>query len=107
VLLPEAFPGASVRRGARDLSLAAFVGIGIFVFTSLYLQWVVGLSPLRAGLWTSPMALALLAGSLLTPAIARVRPALVIAASLLLAAIGFALLGRLGGRVEPRPLRRR
>jgi len=78
-------------------ALAAFVGLGIFVVTSQYLQWVLGLSPLRAGLFTAPSALALIAGSLVTPALARrVCPALVIAGGLVVAAAGFALLGRLG-----------
>lgn len=78
-------------------ALAAFVGLGVFVTTSQYLQWVLGLSPLQAGLCTAPFALALIAGSLLTPVVARqVRPAFVIAGGLVVAAAGFALLGRLG-----------
>lgn len=77
-------------------ALSAFVGLGIFVFTSQYLQWVLGFSPLRAGLFTAPSALALIAGSLLTPIVARrVRPRVVVAAALAVAAAGFALLGRL------------
>jgi MFS transporter, DHA2 family, multidrug resistance protein len=77
-------------------ALAAFVALGVFVLTSQYLQWVLGLSPLQAGLCTAPLALAFIAGSLLTPVIARrVRPGLVIAAGLAVAAVGFALLARL------------
>ena len=72
----------AIQRGARDFyGLSSFVTLGVFVFTSQYLQLVLGLSPLRAGLCMAPFARAFIAGSLLTPAIARrVRPALVIAA---------------------------
>jgi MFS transporter, DHA2 family, multidrug resistance protein len=77
-------------------ALAAFVALGVFVLASQYLQWVQGLSPLQAGLCTVPLALAFIVGSLLTPVIARrVRPAWVIAGGLVVAAAGFALLGRL------------
>ncbi|HET7787540.1 MAG TPA: MFS transporter [Myxococcales bacterium] len=76
--------------------LAAFAALGVFVCTAQYAQWVLGLSPLRAGLCTVPFALALIAGSLLTPAAARrFRPASVIASGFVVAAAGFVLLGRL------------
>jgi DHA2 family multidrug resistance protein-like MFS transporter len=76
--------------------LSSFVTLGVFVFTSQYLQLVLGLSPLHAGLCMAPFAGAFIFGSLLTPAIARrVRPALVIACGLALAAAGFTLLARL------------
>ncbi len=99
-LTPSSISGSSARRrSARALAtyaFAAFIGLGIFVFTSQYLQWVLGFSPLRAGLWTLPFALPLILGSLLAPVVARrVRPALVIAAGLVVAAVGYALLARL------------
>jgi DHA2 family multidrug resistance protein-like MFS transporter len=86
------------RERAFSTSLAAntlglFVLGGTFFFSTQYLQLVLGLSPLRAGLWTAPSFVALIAGSLLTPAIVRrVRPAFVMAAGLALAAVGFGLL---------------
>ncbi|MEX0816401.1 MAG: MFS transporter [Gaiellales bacterium] len=80
---------------AFSASLATY-GVGIFLvfggflFLPQYLQLVLGLSPLEAGLWTLPWALAFIVGSMLTPRIVRsVRPAFVMAAGLALAALGF------------------
>ena len=71
-----------------------FVGFGIFLFIAQYLQSVLGLSPLKAGLWTVPWAAGFIVGSMLTPLFARhVRPAFVMAAGLVLAAVGFGVLG--------------
>src|SRR5687768_3295870 len=65
----------------------------VFLFIAQYLQSVLGLSPLQAGLWGLPSALAFIAGSMLTPAIVRrVRPAYVIAGGMACAAAGFLLL---------------
>jgi MFS transporter, DHA2 family, multidrug resistance protein len=82
---------------AFSASLATY-GLGIlvvfggFLFLPQYLQLVLGLSPLEAGLWTLPWALAFIVGSNLTPVIVRrVRPAYVMAAGLALAAMGFAV----------------
>jgi len=73
--------------------LACFVAFGAYVFIAQYLQLVVGLSPLQAGLWTVPSMLAFVAGSMLVPPIARrFRPAHVVAGGLLLAAGGFGVL---------------
>src|SRR5215208_3372157 len=73
--------------------LSIFVIAGIFFFIAQYLQLVLGLSPLVAGLWTLPSAGGLVAGSMLAPLVARqVRPAFVMAASLALSAVGFGLL---------------
>lgn len=74
-------------------ALATFVAFGVFVFTAQYLQLVLRLSPLRAGVYTAPFAAAFIVGSLLTPAIVRrIRPALVMAAGLGVAALGFGVL---------------
>ncbi len=65
----------------------------VFLFIAQYLQSVLGLSPLAAGLWGLPSAFAFIAGSMLTPAIVRrVRPAHVIAGGMACAAAGFLLL---------------
>jgi DHA2 family multidrug resistance protein-like MFS transporter len=77
--------------------LSFFVGFGALLFVAQYLQLVLGLSPLRAGLWMLPSAAALILGSMLTPVLARwLRPVTVIAGGLALAAAGFLLLTRLG-----------
>jgi DHA2 family multidrug resistance protein-like MFS transporter len=81
-------------------SLATY-GFGIivlfggFLFIPQYLQLVRGLSPLQAGLWSMPWAIAFIVGSTLTPIIVRrVRPAFLMAAGLALAAPGFAVFTR-------------
>jgi DHA2 family multidrug resistance protein-like MFS transporter len=75
--------------------LSIFIMIGGFLFLPQYLQLVLGLPPLEAGLWTLPWALSLVVGSLLTPLLVRrVRPALLMAAGLAVAAAGFAAFAR-------------
>lgn len=65
----------------------------IMLFISQYLQLVLGLSPLRAGLWLLPGVAASVVGFMLAPLIAqRIRPAPLIAAGLLLSAIGMLLI---------------
>jgi MFS transporter, DHA2 family, multidrug resistance protein len=83
-------------------SLATY-GFGIivlfggFLFLPQYLQLVLGLSPLRAGLWSVPWAVAFIIGSMLTPVIVRrVRPAYVMAAGLALASPGFWVFTQVG-----------
>jgi MFS transporter, DHA2 family, multidrug resistance protein len=59
---------------------------------------VLGLSPLHAGVWTTPFAAAFIVGSMLTPVIVRrVRPAYVMVGGLALAAVGFGVLTQVGG----------
>jgi len=71
-------------------ALGILVVFGGFLFLPQYLQLVLGLSPLQAGLWMVPWAGAFIVGSMLTPLIVRrVRPAFVMAAGLALAAAGF------------------
>jgi MFS transporter, DHA2 family, multidrug resistance protein len=74
-----------------------FAGFGTFLFIAQYLQLVLGLSPLEAGLWSAPGSLAFVVGSNLAPRIVRrVRPALVVAGGLLIAAAGFGLVTQVG-----------
>jgi DHA2 family multidrug resistance protein-like MFS transporter len=78
-------------------ALASFIALGEFVFLAQYLQMVLGLSPLRAGLWTTPFAGAFIIGSQLTPFIARrVQPAFVIVAGLAVSSLGFGALSQVG-----------
>jgi MFS transporter, DHA2 family, multidrug resistance protein len=77
-------------------TLTTLVVFGSYVFVAQYLQMVIGLSPLRAGLWMLPGSLGVIAGSLLAPAIVRrVHPAFVMGGGLSLAAIGFGVLTQL------------
>src|SRR5215216_4630582 len=74
-------------------ALSIFVIAGIFLFIAQYLQLVLGLSPMVAGLWTVPSSGGLIAGSMLAPLIVRrVRPAFVMAWGLALSAFGFGML---------------
>ena len=77
--------------------LSFFVGFGTLLFIAQYLQLVLGLSPLAAGLWMLPASAGFILGSMLTPVLVRrIRPALVMAASLALAAAGLGLFTQLG-----------
>ncbi len=76
--------------------LSFFVGFGALLFIAQYLQLVLGLSPLAAGLWMLPSSGGFILGSLVTPLLVRrVRPAVVMAAGMALAAVGLGLFTRL------------
>jgi DHA2 family multidrug resistance protein-like MFS transporter len=77
--------------------LSFFVGFGTLLFITQYLQLVLGLSPLAAGLWMLPSSAGFILGSMLTPMLARrIRPAFVLAAGLTLGAVGLGLFTLLG-----------
>jgi DHA2 family multidrug resistance protein-like MFS transporter len=77
--------------------LSFFTGFGALLFIAQYLQLVLGLSPLAAGLWMLPSSAGSVLGSMLTPVLARrVRPGYVMTAGLVLAAAGLGLFTRLG-----------
>ena len=91
------------RSAAFSMSLAVnvfgfFVAFGSFLLIAQYLQLVLGLSPLAAGLWTAPSSLGFIGGSMLAPVLAaRIRPALVMAGGLAIAALGFAAVTQASG----------
>jgi DHA2 family multidrug resistance protein-like MFS transporter len=73
--------------------LGIFVAVGYFLFVAQYLQLVLGLSPLEAGLWSLPSAVGFIVGSNLAPRIVlRFRPSTVIAAGFVAAAVGLVML---------------
>ena len=77
--------------------LTIFVAIGYFLFVAQYLQLVVGLSPLLAGLCSVPSAIGFIVGSnLAPPLVRRYRPANVMGVGLALAAVGLVLLTQVG-----------
>jgi DHA2 family multidrug resistance protein-like MFS transporter len=77
--------------------LAVFVLIGYFLFVAQFLQLVLGLPPLEAGLWSLPSAIGFIVGSNLAPRIVRrVRPAYLMAGGLLVGAAGLLLLAQIG-----------
>lgn len=84
-------PALSVALAINALDF--LVGFGILVLVAQYLQLVLGLSPLQAGLWGVPAGLGFVAGSLLTSPLLKVlRPAYVLGAGLVLGAAGLALM---------------
>jgi DHA2 family multidrug resistance protein-like MFS transporter len=79
-------------------TLGIFVAFGTFLFTSQYLQLVLGFSPLEAGLWTLPSSLGFIVGSMSAPALVRrVRPAFVMGGGLAVVAVGLLLMTQVEG----------
>ena len=79
-------------------TLGTFFIFGAFLFVGQYLQVALELSPLRAGLWTLPMMLSFIAGSMLAPLLARrFDPGRVMAAGLVLTAVGFGVSSQIDG----------
>jgi MFS transporter, DHA2 family, multidrug resistance protein len=78
--------------------LGVLVAFGYFLFISQYLQLVLGMGPLEAGLWTMPSGLAFMLSSTLAPRIVRkVHPAYVMAGGLFVAALACLMLTQIGG----------
>ena len=90
------------RRPAFSTALAVnllglFTVIGTFFFIAQYLQLVMGLSPLDAGLFLAPSGITFAAGSMLAPVLVRHHAhGTIVAWAFVLAAIGFAILTQLG-----------
>jgi DHA2 family multidrug resistance protein-like MFS transporter len=77
--------------------LTIFVAIGYFLFVAQYLQLVLGLTPLVAGLCSVPSAIGFIVGSNAAPILTRrLRPAFVMGGALVLAAIGLVVLSQVG-----------
>lgn len=78
---------------------------GMMLFASQYLQLVIGLSPLHAGLWTLPGVAGMIVMMLVSPILARrIRPVRLITAGLALAVPGVLLLARLDASSGALPL---
>ncbi|WP_157248673.1 MFS transporter [Nonomuraea typhae] len=84
--------------GALGVFMLSAIALGgVYLLFTQYLQLVAGLSPLEAGLWILPAALALVAVSTLSPVLARrVRPAYVISGGALLSVLGYLLMTQVG-----------
>ncbi|WP_329032083.1 MFS transporter [Streptomyces sp. NBC_01725] len=84
------------------MGLALFVMSGSQFFIAQYLQMVVGLSPLEAGLASLPGSLGGVAGSLLAPVALRwMRAAYAMTGGLVIAAAGFVVLAQAGADSGP------
>ena len=91
-----AFSGAI---GVNLLSVVALVG-GLF-FVSQYLQLVLALSPLDAGLVLVPgLAAMIVSGLVIVPIARRVRPSIVVPVALLISAAGYAGAALGGARLD-------
>ena len=78
--------------GTVTMMLWGFGVLGIYFFTALYLQNVLGFSPTKAGLAFVPMALAVVVFSVLAaPIVARIGAHRAVAGGMLLMAAGLAL----------------
>jgi MFS transporter, DHA2 family, multidrug resistance protein len=92
------FRRAKFSAAMASYGLSCLAMFGVYIFVAQYLQLVAGLSPLHAGLATVPWALGFIAGSLLAPRAARrFTSVAILAAGLLVAALGFGSLTMVGG----------
>ena len=83
--------------GTVTMMLWGFGVFGIYFFTALYLQDILGFSPTKAGLAFVPMALAVVVFSgLAGPIAARIRTAGAVAGGMLVMAVGLILFALLG-----------
>lgn len=89
-------PAFSAALAVYGLSCMAMFGVSLFI--AQFLQLVLQLSPLHAGLATAPWALAFVAGSLAAPRLARhVPPLSVLVGGMVVAAAGFGIMAFVGG----------
>ena len=83
--------------GTGTMMIWAFGILGIYFFTSLYLQQTLGFSPLKAGLAFVPMALCVAVFAIIAPQVgARAGAHRTVAFGMLLMVIGLILFARLG-----------
>jgi EmrB/QacA subfamily drug resistance transporter len=84
--------------GTVTMMVWAFGIFGIYFFTSIYLQDILGFSPTKAGLTFVPMALCMaLAATLASSIYPRIGTARTVAAGMLAMAAGLYLISNLGG----------
>ena len=92
------FARPALRGALLVMLLGGMVLGGVFLVVTQYLQLVVGLSPLAAGLATLPGTVAMLAGVMAgAPLAARIPPVWVIAGGMLLGAAGLVAVALAGG----------
>lgn len=79
-----------------------FVIFGTFLFIAQYLQLVLGMGPLEAGLWTAPSGVVFALGSVAAPFLVRqFPPHVVIASGFMISATGFLILTQVGATQGP------
>jgi len=91
---PALFSNVRLVGALASYTVGTFIGFGIFLFTSQYLQLVKGLSPLAAGVASLPIAAGFTIGSFASPVIARRAGAVpLMIAGFVGSALAFAVLG--------------
>lgn len=91
------FRNSTFRSVVTIFLLVGVIQAGAFLMINLYLQLVAGLSTLEAGLRLLPSALAMVAATLAAPRIAtRIPQASVMAAALVIAAVGYGVIALVG-----------
>ncbi|MER6952155.1 MFS transporter [Nonomuraea sp. NPDC000554] len=99
------FAGRAFTAAIGTNTLGVFAMVGSSLFTTQYLQMVMGARPFVAGLYALPSAgVAMLTAALAPVLVRRIRPGLVVCAGLLIGAAGFALLARLDTSGQAIPL---
>ena len=87
--------------GTGTMMIWAFGILGIYFFTSLYLQQTLGFSPVKAGLAFVPMALCVAVFAMIAPRVqARAGAHRTVAFGMLLMVVGLVLFARLGLNVS-------
>ena len=94
----DLFRVAAFRTSVGTQLIALIAMAGAYFYTVQYLQLVVGLAPLPAGLWLIPSTIAGMGGSMFAPVLARrFRPAFVMSGGLIMGAIGYGMVTLVGG----------
>lgn len=97
MLDPRLFRGPAFTTGSDTIALIFFVTFGMFLLVAHYLQFVLGYSPLVAGLAMLPSGITLILVAPRGPAVAaRIGSERSIALGLLTGAVGFGVLSLLG-----------
>lgn len=93
-------PAFSAALGTNIVAL--FMVFGTFLFIAQYLQLVLGMGPLEAGLWTAPSGVVFALGSVATPfLVRRFEPYVIISVGFVITAAGFLVLTQLGAADGP------
>ncbi|MEO8420201.1 MAG: MFS transporter [Hyphomicrobium sp.] len=93
-------PGFSAALATNVLGL--FMVLGSFLFITQYLQLVMLMGPMQAGLWMAPSGIAFALGSMAAPILVRrFKASHVVAIGLLLSAAGFAALTQIADAQTP------
>ena len=73
--------------------IGIFAAFGSFLFVTQYLQLVLGMGPLEAGLWLVPCGIVFMLGSILAPVLVRrYQPGTVLTCGFLVTAVGYGVL---------------